>query len=67
MPEEQNATLPQDTTTLALKALTRPLLAVMGYITLIGLAVGQAIGQAQGLPDWYLEASMKQLRFKSIP
>ena len=35
---------------------TRPVIALMVAITLCGLAVGQAIGQAPGLPDWYIGA-----------
>ena len=34
----------------------RPMIALMVAITLCGLAVGQAIGQAPGLPDWYIGA-----------
>ena len=34
----------------------RPVIALMVTITLCGLAVGQAIGQAPGLPDWYIGA-----------
>ena len=34
----------------------RPVIAVMVAITLCGLAVGQAIGEAPGLPDWYIGA-----------
>ena len=35
---------------------TRPVIALMVAITLCGLAVGQAIGEAPGLPDWYIGA-----------
>ena len=34
----------------------RPVIALMVAITLCGLAVGQAIGEAPGLPDWYIGA-----------
>ena len=34
----------------------RPVIAVMVAITLCGLAVGQVIGEAPGLPDWYIGA-----------
>ena len=34
----------------------RPVIALMVAITLCGLAVGQAIGEAPGLPEWYLGA-----------
>ena len=34
----------------------RPVIALMVAITLCGLAVGQAIGEAPGVPDWYLGA-----------
>ncbi len=35
---------------------TRPVIAVMVAITMCGLAIGQAIGEAPGVPDWYLGA-----------
>ena len=34
----------------------RPFIAVLVAITMCGLAIGQAIGEAPGLPDWYLGA-----------
>ena len=34
----------------------RPVIAFIVAITLCGLAVGQAIGEAPGVPDWYLGA-----------
>ena len=34
----------------------RPVIAVMVAITMCGLAIGQAIGEAPGVPDWYLGA-----------
>ena len=34
----------------------RPVIAFIVAITLCGLAVGQAIGEAPGLPDWYIGA-----------
>ena len=34
----------------------RPVIALMVAITLCGLAIGQAIGEAPGVPDWYLGA-----------
>lgn len=35
---------------------TRPLIALLVAVTLCGLAIGKAIGQAPGLPDWYIGA-----------
>jgi len=35
---------------------TRPVIAAMVVITMCGLAIGKAIGQAPGVPDWYLSA-----------
>ena len=35
---------------------TRPIIAVLVVITMCGLAIGQAIGEAPGVPDWYLGA-----------
>lgn len=36
--------------------LARPFIAVVVAMTLCGLAVGQAMGEAPGVPDWYLGA-----------
>jgi len=41
---------------LDLVKLTRPIIAIIVAITLCGLAIGKATGQAPGVPDWYLAA-----------